>query len=252
MSPSITHGQGRCAVYHRLPFSLIRDRSTDMFQRSVATPSGPEAIRHMPERGFKERLDDLLHGTLYNTVFYGRHTEGPELPRFAGLGYPALSAREIGTIGTRPQFLPHALKICVFSLRTDMLDGNPVDARRSLALVCGNGPPGTPQVAAVGNPTPQLAVLLLRGFPDSTDRVFSARRVTRPYRSFASVSTDSSGFKNLSISCPPSPVDGFPVPRLLRGLRPVRVLPRSPRIACFRNQADTHGSHVPVLNPLDG
>jgi hypothetical protein len=59
-----------------------------MFQGSVAIPLGPEAMGYMPERGFKERLDDLLDGTLDHTVFYGWHPEGPELPWFTTFGYP--------------------------------------------------------------------------------------------------------------------------------------------------------------------
>ena len=43
----------------------------DMLQRPMATPSGPEAIRYMKERGFKERLDDLLYCTRDYTVFHG-------------------------------------------------------------------------------------------------------------------------------------------------------------------------------------
>jgi hypothetical protein len=86
------------------------------------------------EPGFKERLNDLLYGTRDYTVFYGWHSEGPELPRLAGLGYPHSSGGR-RCVGTGLQFLSHALKICAYSLRVDMLDGDPVDTRRSFALV---------------------------------------------------------------------------------------------------------------------
>ena len=84
--------------------------------------------------------------------------EGPELPQLAGLGYQLSSgwARHIDTL---PQFLPQSFEILGFPKLPDMLDGDPVDARRSLALVCGNRSPSTPQVAAIGNPAPQLTVL---------------------------------------------------------------------------------------------
>jgi len=83
---------------------------------------------------FKERLDDLLHGTCDYTVFYGWHPEGSELPRFAGLGYPH-SPGGRWCVGISFQFPSRVLKLWVYSLRVDVLDGNPVDARRSLALV---------------------------------------------------------------------------------------------------------------------
>ena len=105
-----------------------------MFQRSVATPSGPEAIRYLPEPGFKDRLNDLLDGTLYNTVFQGRYRQRPELPRLAGLGYH-LSPRRARQLRTLPQFLLDPFEILGFPKLPDMLDGDPVDTRRSLALV---------------------------------------------------------------------------------------------------------------------
>jgi len=116
--------------------------------------------------------------------------------------------------------------------RIGLLDSLPVDSRRSIALVCGNRPPGT-----------------LRDSPLSTDRVFSARRVTRPYRSSHLCPQIPPASKTYRSPVPLRLVNGFPALRLLRGLRPVRALPRPPRIACPPLQADTHGSHVPVLNP---
>ena len=129
-----------------------------MLYCSLTTPPWPEAIRYLPEPGFKERLDDLFHGTLYNTVFYGNDPQGSELPRFTELGYPSATG---GTrcIGARSKLLPYSLQVGVYPKLTDMLHGNPVDTRRSFALVCGNRPPGTPQVAGIGNPAPQFAVL---------------------------------------------------------------------------------------------
>jgi hypothetical protein len=46
-------------------------RHSNMLQCSMATPSGPEAIRHSFKPGFKERLDNLLYGTGNYAVFYG-------------------------------------------------------------------------------------------------------------------------------------------------------------------------------------
>ena len=109
------------------------------------------------EPGFKERLDDLLYGTCDYTVFYGWHPKGSELPRLAALGYPHPSGGR-WCIGTILQFLSHSLKICVYTLLVDMLDGDPVDSWCSPALVCGNSQPGAPEVAGIDNPTPQLTV----------------------------------------------------------------------------------------------
>jgi hypothetical protein len=46
-----------------------------------------------------------------------------------------------------------------------MLHGHPVDARCSLALIGGNGSPGTPQIADIGTPIPQIAVLSFGATP---------------------------------------------------------------------------------------
>ena len=129
-----------------------------MLYGTLTTPPWPEAVRDMPERGFKKRLDDLFHGTLYNTVFYGSYPQGPELPRFTGLGYPPATG---GTryIGTRSKLFPYSLQVGVYPKLTDMLHGNPVNTRSSFALIGGNCSPGTAQVAAIGNPVPQLTVL---------------------------------------------------------------------------------------------
>ena len=88
----------------------------------------------MMKSGFKERLHGLLYGAGNYSVFYGRHAEGPELPRFATLGYQH-SPGGRWCIGIDLQFLSHSLKICVYSLRVDVFDSDPVDARCSLALV---------------------------------------------------------------------------------------------------------------------
>ncbi len=119
---------------------------------------------YMPKRGFKERLDDLLYGALDHTVYYDWHPEGAELPRFARFGYPH------SPCGTRykrarTELLSQTLKECGYTLLLDVLDGDPVDARRSLALTCGNRSPGAPQVARVNNPTPQLTVCSFGIFP---------------------------------------------------------------------------------------
>jgi hypothetical protein len=86
------------------------------------------------ERGFKQRLDDLLYGTRDYTVFYDWHPEGPELPRFAGLGYPH---PESGAryVGVSTKLLSHALQECGFPSPVNVLDGDPVDPRRSFALI---------------------------------------------------------------------------------------------------------------------
>src|SRR5271157_4576732 len=118
----------------------------------------------MTKRSFKERLDDLLHGTRDHTVFHGWYPEGPELPRFTWLGYPHPASR-IWYIRARTQLSPHPLQECSFPLPMNAFDSNPVDPWRSLALVGGNGPPGTLQIAAVGNPTPQFAILPFGIFP---------------------------------------------------------------------------------------
>jgi hypothetical protein len=130
----------------------------------VTTPPGPEAIRYLPEPGFKERLDDLFYGTGGHTIFYYWHPEGAELPRFTRLGYP-LSPCRARYVGARTELLSQTLKECGFPLPLDVLDGDPVDARRSLALPRGNRSPGTPQIAQVDNPTLQLTVLSFRVFP---------------------------------------------------------------------------------------
>ena len=100
----------------------------------------------------------LFHCTLYNTVFYGSDPQGPELPRFTGLGYPP------ATGGTRyiarSKLLPYSLQVGVYPKLTDMLHGNPVDTRRSFAFIGSNRSPGTAQVAAINNPIPQLTVLV--------------------------------------------------------------------------------------------
>ena len=143
-----------------VPFTVLchgrsGERTADMFQRSVTTSPWPEAVGYLPEHGFKERLNDLLHGTLYDAVLHGCYAQGSELPRLAGLGYqlPSGRARHISAL---PQLLLQRSEILGFPKLPDMRDGDPVDARRSLALVRGNSPPGTPQVAQVGYPTPQF------------------------------------------------------------------------------------------------
>jgi hypothetical protein len=152
-----------------MPFAIIRrlprpDCHTDVLQCSVTIPSRPEAIRDMPKRGFKERLDDLLYGARNHTVLHGWHPEGPELPRFTRLGYPH-SASGTWYIGARTKLSSQTLQECGFPLPMNALDGDPVDTRRSFALICGNRSPGTPQIAAIGNPTPQLAILPFGIFP---------------------------------------------------------------------------------------
>ena len=122
-----------------VPFTVFchirgRECSPDMFQRSVTTPSGPEAIRYLKESGFKERLDDLLDGTGNYSVFYRWHPERSELPRFATLGYPHPSGRR-RNVGTILQLLSHSFQICVYALRVDVFYGDPVDPWSSLALV---------------------------------------------------------------------------------------------------------------------
>jgi hypothetical protein len=118
----------------------------------------------MTEYGFKERLDDLLYSTRDHTVFHGWYPEGPEFPRVTRLGYPHPASRT-RYIGARTKLSSQTLHECGFPLPVNAFDGNPVDAWRSLALICGNRSPGTPQVAAIGNPSPQLAVLPFRIFP---------------------------------------------------------------------------------------
>jgi hypothetical protein len=62
---------GEAVPFTVRPFPRFR-RHTDMLQRSMATPSGPEAIGHTRESGFKERLDNLLDGTGNCSVFHRR------------------------------------------------------------------------------------------------------------------------------------------------------------------------------------
>ena len=86
------------------------------------------------------------------------------------------------------------------------------------------------------SPNPTTRSTLLRDAPDSTDRVFSARRVTDVIRLSICVHRFLRLRKPTGLLSPFADVDGSPVRRLLRGLRPVRILPRSPRRACFRSR----------------
>ena len=79
---------GKCMSFSIFGLSSWSHCLTDMLQGSVTTSTGPKAIGDMPKSCFKKGLNDLFYCTLYNTVFYGRYTKGPEFPRFTILGYP--------------------------------------------------------------------------------------------------------------------------------------------------------------------
>ena len=146
----------------------------DMLQSPVTTPPGPEAIGDMPERGFKERLDDLFYCTLYNTVFYGKYPKGPELPRFTSLGYPprreglgTYEPERSSSLNPSRYASTPSFRIC-FTVTPSMpgvllplLAATVRQAHRRLRISV--------------HQFHRLAVLLLRGSPDSTDRAFSAR-----------------------------------------------------------------------------
>src|SRR5713101_2152002 len=138
---------------------------------------------------------------------------------------------------------------CFLPVASDASHCHPINARRSLAFVAGDASPGAPQVAQVGDPVPQLTVVVVGVFPtplvqlplhvEHPDLIGPLVRVHRPLLRLQ---------KRTVFLSPFAMCAAFPRSDYYGGSVLPRTRPRSPRVARLRDGRARGSSHVPARN----
>jgi hypothetical protein len=195
----------------------------DSRQRVMGASTAPEPIRDRIEIRLEDRLQHQLQRHLHQSVFERGDAQWPELPRFARLRNQPLPDG-LGLVGSVAQFAPNLFEEsrCATGTLFDLAPRHSVRARCLTALVAGQPFPGGGNHSAVAYKIEQIREHLVGvcGTPPIQlalhveDKPGIHRVGHQPASCLHSVPT---AFLRH--------VDGFPVPGLLRRLRP--SFPRS-------------------------
>ena len=194
----------------------------DMLQGPMAAPTGPKPVGDMPESGLEDRLQNLLERALHHPVLDRGNAQGTGSPRLARLGDRSSPGRA-RSVGNRHNAVPplcHSGK----SPLPCWIECSPLSAHRS--PVSGGPclrPPSARQTVDYGDQSPNSTNRgkCRRDSPDSTDTAFVDRRVAKPGPPVdPSPRTVPPSLKAHRFPALLRLVHGFPVPGLLRGLRP--------------------------------